>query len=349
MLGLDLLLDGGLELVAGEVGKVVVGQELELQLIGLAGETGGVGGGDHGVGQLPDAADGVLKGTVAVDHDLHLDAALLLDAGLDGVHHGLAAAGEELELFLGGLVGAEQAVLVVVAAAVHGGGHHVGQGVDGLPGHGGQGVAGLVAGVDVAAEDLVAELGDVAAVVGEDEGGLCALSLDDLTVEVQVVHACEGVDGGAEGVDESGFLEVVHAAVTVLHISGALHEGVAHFVVGVAEEDDHLVHGAGHALEAHGEAVAAEDGEDQAQLLGGELGGDVLGDLVHGDVVALGAGHDGLGDGDDVTVFQAVIVLGLGSVDALDHDVDDVVTLPDDGALYAPGNNSCHGVIPPVI
>ena len=179
--------------------------------------------------------------------------------------------------------------------------------------------------------------------------GLCALSLDDLAVEVQVVHAREGVDGGAEGVDESGFLEVVHAAVTVLHISGALHEGVAHLVVGVAEEDDHFVHGASHALEAHGEAVAAEDGEDQAQLLGGELGGDVLGDLVHGDVVALGAGHDGLGDGDDVTVFQAVIVLGLGSVDALDHDVDDVVTLPDDGALYAPGNNSCHGVIPPVI
>ena len=43
-LGADLLADGLLKGLAGEVGKVVVGQELQLQLIGLARQPCGVGG-----------------------------------------------------------------------------------------------------------------------------------------------------------------------------------------------------------------------------------------------------------------------------------------------------------------
>ena len=156
------------------------------------------------------------------------------------------------------------------------------------------------------------------------------------------------MDGGAEGLDEIGFLKLIHAAVAVLEIRLAEHEGVAHLVVGVAEEDDHLIHGPGDALQAHGKAVAAEDGEDQTQLLLGELIADVLGHLVHGHIVALGPGHHGLGHGDHVPVLQGIVVSFLGCVDALDDDVHDVVALPDDGALDASGNHTCHGLCPPI-
>ena len=45
----------------------------------------------------------------------------------------------------------------------------------------------------------------------------------------------------------------------------------------VAEQNDHLVHGPGDALQAHGEPVPAENGEDQPQLLRGEFIADILG------------------------------------------------------------------------
>ena len=198
--------------------------------------------------------------------------------------------------------------------------------------------------MDVAAEDAVAVGSDVAAVVGEEEGGLGALALNDFPVEVQVVHPSEGVDGGAEGLDEVGLLEVIHPAVAVLQIGRTDHEGVAHLVVGVAEQDHHFVHGPGNGLQAHGEPVPAEDGEDQAQLLCGELCADVLGHLVHGDIVALGPGHHGLGDRDHVPVLEGVAVGLFRRVHALDHNVDNVVPFPDDGALDASGNHACHSI-----
>ena len=331
-----------MEGLPGQVGKVVVGQELQLQLIGLARQAGGIGGGDHRVGQLPDAAHRVFEGPVAVDHHLHVQPPLLCDPGLDAVHHWLAVPGEELQLLLGGLVRAQHAVLVVIAAAVHRGGHHVSQGEDGLA-HGLEHVPGFVPGVDIAAEHLVTEGGDVAAVVGEEEGGLGPLALNDLPVEVQVVDPGEGVDGGAKGFDKVGLLEVIDPAVPVLQIGRADHEGVAHLVVGVAEQNDHLVHGPGDALQAHGEPVPAENGEDQPQLLRGEFIADILGNLIHSDIVALGPGHHGLGHGDHIPVLQGVAVCLLRRIDTVYHDIDDVVPLADDGASDASGNNACHG------
>ena len=124
----DLVLDGVPEGLAGQGGEVVVGQVLQLQLVGGALQAGGVGGGDHRVGQLPDLAHRVLEGAVAVDHNLHMLAGLGEHLGLDGLHQVLAGAGEQLHLVLGGLVGAQQAVGLVAAAAVDGGGHDVVQG-----------------------------------------------------------------------------------------------------------------------------------------------------------------------------------------------------------------------------
>lgn len=93
--GANLFADGILECFARQVGKVVVGQELQFQFVGFPGETGRVGGGDHGVRQFPDAAHRVLEGAVAIDHGFHMQTPFFFDAGLDAVHDGLAVSGEE--------------------------------------------------------------------------------------------------------------------------------------------------------------------------------------------------------------------------------------------------------------
>ena len=67
VLVLDFILNGLLQGLAGQGGEVVVSQILQLQLVGGSLQTGGVGGGDNGVGQLPDLAYGVFERAVAVD------------------------------------------------------------------------------------------------------------------------------------------------------------------------------------------------------------------------------------------------------------------------------------------
>ena len=70
---------------------------------------------------------------------------------------------------------------------------------------------------------------------------------------------------------------------------------------------------------------------------------DILGNLIHSDIVALGPGHHGLGHGDHIPVLQGVAVCLLRRIDTVYHDIDDVVPLADDGASDASGNNACHG------
>ena len=61
----DAALDGLPQLLAVQTGEIVVRQVLQLQFVGRTLQTGGVGGGHHGVCQLPDLANGILEGTVA--------------------------------------------------------------------------------------------------------------------------------------------------------------------------------------------------------------------------------------------------------------------------------------------
>ena len=63
-------------------------------------------------------ADGVLKSAVAIDHALDILTRGGAHGGGQRVNKLAAVAREELHLVLGGLVGAEQAVFFVIAAAV---------------------------------------------------------------------------------------------------------------------------------------------------------------------------------------------------------------------------------------
>ena len=54
----DALFDGFLQRLALEIAEVIVGEVLELQLVRRADKALGVAGGDDGVSELPDLADG---------------------------------------------------------------------------------------------------------------------------------------------------------------------------------------------------------------------------------------------------------------------------------------------------
>ena len=68
--------------------------------------------------------------------------------------------------------------------------------------------------------------------------------------------------------------------------------------------ENHLLAAFCDALEADGEAVAAEDGEDDAYCAAASACLDILCDVIHGGVIAFRPGYDGLGNGHDITVAE---------------------------------------------
>ena len=332
----DLLGDGLLQRLAAEVGKVLVGQILQLQLVGGALQTGGVAGGHHGVGQLPDLACGVFEGAVAVDHGLDVLAGALRERGTQRLGHGHGVAGEELYPLLVRLVGAKEAVLGVIAAAVYGGGEQVIQTQHAFGTGGTQLGLGAPAGVDVAAEDGVGIVQNGLHTVGEDDLRLSAGGFDEALIIVHIINAGEGVDHGTEVAAElrqrqNVTIGVYAGLVQLLHAD----QMIAHLVGGQAEKQNHLFGTGGDAGEQQGEAVAAEDGEGNAHGLAAGLGLDIGSDLLHGGVVALAAGYHGLGDGHDVPVTGLDALLGQGIGHGVGGDGDHVVALAEDGRTHA--------------
>jgi len=119
---------------------------------------------------------------------------------------------------------------------------------------------------------------------------------------------------------------------------------VAHLVGGVAQHQDDLPSPLGNAPQAHGKAVAAEDGEDDAHGATAQLGLYVGGDVIGGCIVALGPGHDGLGHGHHVPVTDGEAVLRLrGSFqDGLGDNLHQIVAAADDGSPDTPGDSTDH-------
>ena len=102
-------------------------------------------------------------------------------------------------------------------------------------------------------------------------------------------------------------------------------EVVADLVGGVGEHQHDLFAAAGDAAQADGEAVPGKDGENDGDGPAAQLGAHVGGDVVDGGVVAVGAGHDALGDGDDVARVQLKALLGHCGLDSVGGELDYVV------------------------
>ena len=167
---------------------------------------------------------------------------------------------------------------------------------------------------------------------------LAAAAGDEVLVVLDVVHAGEDVLVVAEELPVLGLGEHVLVGVHALLVHQVdVDEVVAHLVGGIAEHEDDLLGAGGDALEADGEAVPAQDGEDHAHGVVPEFGADVGGDLVHGGIVALGPGHHGLRHRHHVLVVE-LEARALGSGEhAVHHDLGDVISLPNDGSTDASG------------
>ena len=110
---------------------------------------------------------------------------------------------------------------------------------------------------------------------------------------------------------------------------------VAHLVRGIGEQEHHLFAARRDAGKAHRKAVAAEDRERDAHRAAAGLRPDVRGDLRHGGIVALGAGHDRFRHSNHVPVMGGDAVFTDGGQHTVDRDVNDVVPLADDGGAHA--------------
>ena len=112
---------------------------------------------------------------------------------LDVLHQTLAGTGEQLDGIFIGLVGTQQAVLLIAAAAVDGLGHQIVQTVDDLRTGSLQQALGTGAGVDVTGQHLLGVGQNGTGVVGQDDFHLCAAVPNEVAVILDVVHTSEGV------------------------------------------------------------------------------------------------------------------------------------------------------------
>ena len=116
-------------------------------------------------------------------------------------------------------------------------------------------------------------------------------------------------------------------------------QGIAHLIAGVGQLQPDLLCAFGDAPQADRKAVAGQDGEHYAEFPRREFGADVRCDVVHAHVVALGSCHDCFRHGDHVPVFQVLAAIRRCE-NAVRNDLDDVVSLADDGRSYASGYGS---------
>ena len=204
------------------------------------------------------------------------------------------------------------------------------------------------AGMDIAGDDVLRVVEDRARVVREHELDLGAAGADQIAVELDVVHAGERVLFITEQL--AVLLKRQHVAhgIDALLVQQILvEEMVAHLVGGVAELQHDLLRAHRDAAQADREAVAAQDREHDADGAAAELGADVRRDVLHGGVVALRAGHDGLGHGDHVAVAHGkaeAVLRRRGLQHAVDHDLSQIVALADDRRADASGNSTYHSI-----
>ena len=76
--------------------------------------------------------------------------------------------------------------------------------------------------------------------------------------------------------------------------------------------------------------------EQYAYRAAAQFGAHVGGDVVHGGVISLGPGYDGLGHGDYVPVTDGKAVLAGGLKNRLGDDLHQVVPAADDGSANPP-------------
>ena len=172
---------------------------------------------------------------------------------------------------------------------------------------------------------------------------MTSTSADEVHVIGHVVHAGKGVELIAEELAvffEAQYVAVGVDALFVHHVD--VDQVIADLVRGVREHQHDFLCAFGNSAQTDGKAVAAENGEDDADRLSAKLLANVERDVVDRCVVSLRSGNDGFGHRDDVAVtnFKALLLRGLQ--DTVNDDFTQIVALADDRGANASGYGSHH-------
>ena len=202
--------------------------------------------------------------------------------------------------------------------------------------------------MDVTAEDILHAREDGFRLIGKEDLGLAAAFLDELFIIVHIVHAGERMKCVAERLAVFFLSQYVAVRIdTGILQQFLVKEMVSDFVRRVAEHERDLLHTGGDAAQHDGKAVPGEDRENDADMVAAEFRFHVIGNVLHRRIVAGGAGHNRLRHGDDVAVVEGDMLRLGGGHDAVAHQRDKIVALPDDGGTDAANNstNSSHNEI----
>ena len=159
------------------------------------------------------------------------------------------------------------------------------------------------------------------------------LASEAVLVEAEILAVLIQCEDIAEWIDAL-FIKHVH-----------VDKMVAYLVGGVGQHKDYLLRALCYAAQTHRKAVAAENGENNADGPAAELCPDVRRDIVDGGIVPLRSRDDRLGHGDYVSVADLKLILAYRLHDGIRNDFDKIVPGADDGCAEASGNctdNSAH-------
>ena len=199
--------------------------------------------------------------------------------------------------------------------------------------------------MDVAVDDVLRIGQDGLGVIGKHHLHLGAAVPNQVHVIGHIVHTSEGVHGVAEQLPVLLQRQHIPVGVHALLVHEVrVNKMVAYLIGGVAEHKDDLLCALGNAPQADGKAVAAEDGENDTHGLTAQLGADVGGNIIGRGIVALCAGHNGLGHGYNIPVADGKAILRLcGSLqNGLGDDLHQIIAAADNRRPNTPGNSTDH-------
>ena len=150
--------------------------------------------------------------------------------------------------------------------------------------------------MDVGADHLVCVVKDLARVVGKDDLSFGSFFLYELFIIIYIVYVSESVPGFSEQAFKFLLSQHILIRVYALFIEKInVQQVVAHFVAGIAEHEDDLLCTFGHASEADGKSVPAENRENNSDGFSAQFSFHIGSQLVGSRIVGLGSCQDGFG------------------------------------------------------
>ena len=224
---------------------------------------------------------------------------------MDVLNQRLSVLRKQLDGIFGRFVGAQQAVVLIVAGTFYRRVHDIVETQNDLSARFFEDALGALAGVDIAGENGIGIVENGLGTVGKDDLYLCPTLFDQIRVIIDVVNAGELMLIDAEqlmiafkrqhiavGID-ARFIDLIDGDQLITHLIGR-----------IGQHEDDLFAAHRDTAQADRKAVAGQDRENHADSTAAELRLYIIGDILNGSIVALRTRYDRLGDRDNVFITK---------------------------------------------